>query len=125
MYLVRHSSLNVVVPQVSGKLFSGGRAVLVLSLVSTGLKPFKLVDGPYKGLHIQTYRFLSYMLGNVDIDHRVALTHGPFNILRERISLFVMLAENPQSIIMDHVPSKRCALPTYCSRDEPVPQSQA
>lgn len=52
MYLVGHISLNIVVPQVSGKFFSGRWAVLVLSLVSTGLKPFKLVDGLYKGLHI-------------------------------------------------------------------------
>lgn len=52
MFLTGHSILNVVVPQVSGKLFGGRRAVLVICLVSTrSLKPFKLVDGPYKAVH--------------------------------------------------------------------------
>ena len=88
MFFTGHHSLNVVVPQVCGKLFGGRRAVLVVRLVFAGsLNPAKLDDCPYKRVHSLTYLVSGYELGNVDIDHRVALAHDPFNILRERISL--------------------------------------
>lgn len=52
MFSISRSLLNVVVPQVPGKLFGGRRAVLVICLVSTrSLKPFKSVDGLYKEVH--------------------------------------------------------------------------
>lgn len=90
MFFAGHRSLDVVVPQVSGKLFGGRRAVLVVHLVFTGsLNPSKLVDCPYKGLHSLTYLLPSYELGNVNIDHRVALAHDPFHIIRERIGLLL------------------------------------
>lgn len=47
MFSAGHSLLNVVVPQVPGKLFGGRRAVLVICLISThSLKAIQISSWP-------------------------------------------------------------------------------
>lgn len=108
--------LDVIIPEIVCQLFGRTRAVFIFFFVlSCGLKNSVGKPGSRGGsgrCRDGTYRCLSDVLGDIDVDHSVAFADDPSNVVLLGISLpnVSNCGLNSLSASWAHLPSNSCGL---------------